>query len=89
MPNYKIRWMKFAPDVSRLSWGHKYFSLIFPDKLDDLSQSASYQRFHLSKAFAAFASLGDGRYICAGRFFSVAQEVGSFHPCRLPSSHFS
>jgi 5-methylcytosine-specific restriction protein B len=24
-----------APDVSNLAWGHKYFSLLFPDKLDD------------------------------------------------------
>jgi 5-methylcytosine-specific restriction enzyme B len=26
---------KLAPDVSRLAWGHKYFSLLFPNKLDD------------------------------------------------------
>jgi 5-methylcytosine-specific restriction protein B len=24
-----------APTVSNLAWGHKYFSLLFPDKLDD------------------------------------------------------
>ena len=26
---------ELAPDVSRLAWGHKYFSLLFPNKLDD------------------------------------------------------
>ena len=23
---------KIAPDVSRVAWGHKYFSLLFPDE---------------------------------------------------------
>ena len=37
-----------APDVSRLAFGHKYFSLLFPDKLDDY-HSPYFQRFHLLK----------------------------------------
>src|SRR5207237_1305067 len=37
-----------APDVSRLGWGHKYFHLIFPEKLDQL-HTPDFQRFHLLK----------------------------------------
>jgi len=37
-----------APTVSRLAWGHKYFSLLFPSLLDDY-HSHFYQRFHLIK----------------------------------------
>jgi len=74
---------EIAPDVSRLAWGHKYFSLLFPEKLDTY-HSPNYQRFHLLKLLQP-TPRGDGRYICAGRFFSVAQEVGlSIHAvCRV------
>ena len=63
-----------APDVSRLAWGHKYFSTMFPEKLDDY-HSPSYQRFHLRKLLQ-LPSEGDGRYVCAGRFIDSAKEVG-------------
>ena len=63
-----------APDVSRLAWGHKYFSLLFPNKLDDY-HSPDYQRFHLLKLLQ-LPPEGDGRYICAGRFVAAAKEVG-------------
>jgi 5-methylcytosine-specific restriction protein B len=63
-----------APDVSRLAWGHKYFSLMFPGKLDDY-HSPVYQRFHLLKLLQ-LPPEGDGRYICAGRYVSAANEVG-------------
>jgi len=62
-----------APDVSRLAWGHKYFSLLFPDKLDDY-HSADWQRFHLLKMLQ-LPPEGYGRYIGAGRFVSAAREV--------------
>jgi 5-methylcytosine-specific restriction enzyme B len=26
---------QYAPDVSNTAWGHKYFSVFYPDKLDD------------------------------------------------------
>ena len=29
---------RVAPDVSGTAWGHKYFHMIFPDKLDDYHQ---------------------------------------------------
>lgn len=65
---------ELAPDVSRLAWGHKYFSLLFPDKLDDY-HSPDYQRFHLLKLLQ-LPPEGTGRYICAGRFVAAANEVG-------------
>lgn len=49
-----------APDVSDLAWGHKYFHLIMPDKLDDF-HSPDWQRFHLLKMLQ-LPPAGDGRY---------------------------
>ena len=72
---------EMAPDVSRLAFGHKYFSLLFPSKLDDY-HSPDYQRFHLLKLLQ-LPPEGDGRYICAGRFVTAAKEVG------LSINHFT
>jgi 5-methylcytosine-specific restriction protein B len=72
---------ELAPDVSRLGWGHKYFSLLFPNKLDDY-HSPDWQRFHLLKLLQ-LPPEGDGRYICAGRFVSAAKSVG------LSMNHFT
>jgi 5-methylcytosine-specific restriction protein B len=63
-----------APDVSRLAWGHKYFSLLYPDKLDDY-HNPHYQRFHLVKLLQLPPG-GDGRYMAAGRYVSAAAELG-------------
>lgn len=65
---------ELAPDVSGLSWGHKYFSILFPNKLDDY-HSPRYQRFHLLKLLQLPVA-GDGRYVCAGRFKAAAREAG-------------
>jgi len=48
-----------APDVSDSAWGHKYFHLLFPDKLDDY-HNANYQRYHLIKLLQV-PPHGDGR----------------------------
>jgi 5-methylcytosine-specific restriction protein B len=70
-----------APDVGNSSWGHKYFSLLFPDKLDDY-HAASYQRFHLIKALQ-MPPEGEGRYVAAGRYVSMARELN------LPINHLT
>ena len=70
-----------ATDVSRLAWGHKYFSLLFPEKLDDY-HSTDWQRFHLRKLLQ-LPPEGQGRYIGAGRFVSAAREVN------LPMNQFT
>jgi len=72
---------ELARDVSRLAWGHKYFSLLFPNKLDDY-HSPDWQRFHLLKLLQ-LPPEGNGRYICAGRFVAAANEVG------LPMNQFT
>jgi 5-methylcytosine-specific restriction protein B len=70
-----------APDVSNLAWGHKYFSLVFPDKLDDY-HNPDYQRFHLVKLLQ-LPPAGDGRYVCAGRYVAAAAELG------MPINHLT
>ena len=63
-----------APDVSDLAWGHKYFSLLYPDKLDDY-HIPDLQRFHLIKLLQ-IPPEGEGRYIVAGRYVTIAHELG-------------
>ncbi len=65
---------KSAPNISDSAWGHKYLSLLYPEKLDDYHR-ADYQRFHLIKMLQ-IPPEGDGRYICAGRYVSIAKELG-------------
>lgn len=60
--------------MSDLAWGHKYFSLNYPEMLDDY-HNAEYQRFHLVKLLQV-PPPGKGRYLCAGRFMSAAHELG-------------
>ena len=62
-----------APDVSNTAWGHKYLSLHYPDKLDDY-HNPSYQRFYLVKLLQ-IPPQENGRYVCAGRFVAVANEL--------------
>lgn len=70
-----------APSVNDSAWGHKYFSLLYPDKLDDYHNS-DYQRFHLIKMLTIPPS-GNGRYDCAGFFLANARELG------LPVNHLT
>ena len=63
-----------APSISDTAWGHKYLSLLYPDKLDDY-HNADYQRFHLVKLLQ-FPPRGEGRYVVAGRFVAIANELG-------------
>jgi 5-methylcytosine-specific restriction protein B len=64
-----------APDVSDRMWGHKYFSLLFPEKLD-LYHNPEWQQFHLLKLLQRPPD-GRGRYLCAGRFVTVAKSSTS------------
>lgn len=62
-----------APEVSRMSWGRKYFTLLYPDKLDDFYNS-EWERFHLIKMLQLPPS-GDGRYLASGRFIEIARQL--------------
>jgi len=64
---------RMAPDVSDLSWGHKYFHLLCPEKLDDF-HNPDYQRFHLIKLLQ-LPPQGMGRYIAGGRFVKIAHAL--------------
>ena len=63
-----------APDVSNMAWGHKYFSLLFPDKLDDY-HNADLQRFHLIKLLQVPPDK-PGRYVLAGWYVDLAEQLG-------------
>ncbi|MFC1961304.1 AAA family ATPase, partial [Chloroflexota bacterium] len=68
-------------DVSRLAWGRKYFSLLFPDKLDDY-HAENHQRFHLIKLLQ-LPPEGDGRYCVSGRYVAIGNELG------MPLNHLT
>lgn len=70
-----------APDVSRLAWGHKYFSLIHPDKLDDYHVEI-FSRFNLVK-LVQVPPEGNGRYLCAGRYVAIGHQLG------MPLNHLT
>ncbi|MCZ2110610.1 MAG: AAA family ATPase, partial [Dehalococcoidia bacterium] len=70
-----------VPDVSNLAWSHKYFSLLFPTKLEDY-HTEGVQRFHLLKLLQRPPD-GRGRYLCAGRYVAAANELG------VPMNNFS
>jgi len=70
-----------APDVSDSVWGHKYFSMLYPDKLDDY-HNPDYQRFHLIKLLQVPPE-GNGRYLVAGRYVAIANELG------MPLNHLT
>jgi 5-methylcytosine-specific restriction protein B len=63
---------RVAPDVSNSAWGHKYFSMLYPEKLDAF-HVVDYQHFHLIKLLLLPPEL-DGRYVAAGRFTSIVRE---------------
>jgi 5-methylcytosine-specific restriction protein B len=64
---------RVTPSVGDSSWGHKYLSLSYPDRLDDF-HAPTYQRFHLIKCLQ-LPPEGEGRYRCAGRFVDLARKV--------------
>lgn len=72
---------RVAPEVSNTVWGHKYFHLLCPDKLDDYNVDY-LQRFHLIKMLQ-LPPEGEGRYRCAGRYIQIAHEL------EMPINHLS
>ena len=62
-----------APDVSQAAWGHKYFSLLFPEKLDGF-HTKNYQRFHLLKLLQRPPE-AEGLYLAGGMFVRLAHEL--------------
>jgi 5-methylcytosine-specific restriction enzyme B len=73
--------MEAAPELTGDGWSHKYWFLIYPDRLDDF-HSPRYQRFHLFKLLqmppdgAGILDFSAPRFVCAGRFLSAARKLG-------------
>lgn len=62
-----------APTIGDSAWGHKYFSVIFPEKLEDIHVSG-HQRFHLIKLLQD-PPKGEGRYLAGGRYVTLANDL--------------
>jgi 5-methylcytosine-specific restriction enzyme B len=65
---------QLIPDICDTAWGHKYFHMLFPDKLEDF-HSAYYQRFHLIKMMQIPVA-PQGRFAISGQFMEIARELG-------------
>lgn len=71
-----------APNLAGAGWAHKYWFLIHPDKLDTF-HSPQWQRFHLLKLLqlppdgVGVLDAGASRFVCSGRFLSLARELGT------------
>jgi 5-methylcytosine-specific restriction enzyme B len=72
---------KVAPDIQHLGWAHKYWSLLYPQKLDDY-HNVDYQRFHLTKLLQPIPLKGE-RYYLAWWFTQIAQEL------EMPLNHLT
>jgi 5-methylcytosine-specific restriction protein B len=66
------RLLQAAPEVALSAWGHKYFSVLYPQLLDDY-HVIDYQRFHLIKLLRLPT---DGRYRNAEPFLAMARQLG-------------
>lgn len=64
---------ELLPDISNTAWGHKYFSLNFPEKLAPY-HNLGYQRYHLIKLLIIPPNV-EGRYILGGRYATITREM--------------
>jgi 5-methylcytosine-specific restriction protein B len=53
-----------------LGWVHKYFHMLFPDKIDAF-HSVDFQKFYLQKLYI---KPPDGRYVLSGQYIRLSQE---------------
>lgn len=65
--------LESAPTVADKSWTHKYFHMMFPDKVD-VFHAPSYQRWHLIRILET-PPQEEGRYACAGRYVAMRSEL--------------
>jgi len=65
--------LSIAPNIGDTAWGHKYLSLLYPEKLDDF-HNPDYARFHLIKLLQ-LPLQPEGRYIAAGRYGVIAHAL--------------
>jgi len=61
------------PDISSKIWVRKYFSMLYPNKLDTL-HTAYYQRFYLIRILQ-IPPQDEGIYVTVGRYVAIANEL--------------
>jgi GTPase subunit of restriction endonuclease len=73
-----VAYIKLQEDIDReldglgnLGWVHKYFHMLFPDKIDDF-HSVEWQKFYLIK-MQENPLKSDGRYALGGQFIQLAK----------------
>ena len=62
-----------APDVADKAWGHKYFSLLYPQLLDDYHVE-KYQTYNLIRLLQ-IPPEDAGKYAPAGRFVALSRQM--------------
>jgi 5-methylcytosine-specific restriction protein B len=62
-----------APNIAHLGWTHKYLSLLFPTRIDDI-HSEEYQRFHLHRVLVSTPSR-EGRYVCTWHYVQLMRAL--------------
>lgn len=63
-----------APNISGIAWAHKYWSLLFPEKLDDYHVER-FQRHNLLRLLQT-PPAEEGLYVCAGRYVQLTAQLG-------------
>jgi 5-methylcytosine-specific restriction protein B len=77
----QLKMERAAPGLAGTAWAHKYWFLLYSDRLVDF-HVPQYQRFHLIKLRQlppdrAGIVVGNApRFICAGRYISIARALG-------------
>jgi 5-methylcytosine-specific restriction enzyme B len=64
---------KLAPKMSKSTWAHKYFSILYPDKIDPV-HIFSLQRYYLIKLLQ-IPPQSEGRYLAPGQFIAIARKM--------------
>ncbi len=65
--------LRIAPNIGDTAWGHKYLSLLYPEKLDDF-HNPKYAKFHLIKLLQ-LTPQSEGRYTAASRYVTLAHAL--------------
>ena len=70
----QVELAEVAPDVQDTVWGHKYFTLVFPEAFENY-HARHFQDYHLIRLLQV-PPQEDGRYVCAWRYVALSRDVG-------------
>jgi len=71
----QLKLNKVMPDLVNLAFVHKYFSLLFPEKIDDYHNS-DYHKYHLLKILV-LPDADNGKYNNAYYYKKIAEELST------------